>query len=57
MKALSDDLLKKISGGVLPEGWEEEVDDMIAEFNSMDFVDVPKSAESMILVLNIRKKG
>ncbi len=51
MKALSDDLLKKNSGGVLLEGWEEEIDEMIAEFNSMDFVDVPKNTEGMILVL------
>ena len=34
MKISDDELLKKVSGGVLPAGWEKQVDFMIAEFHS-----------------------
>lgn len=57
MKILDDELLKKVSGGVLSEYWEEEVDDMIAEFHSQDAYElkelshVDKDAEGMITIV------
>ena len=60
MKISDDELLKKVSGGVLPAGWEEEADDMIAEFHSRDAYElkelshVDKDAEGMI---NHRQKN
>ena len=57
MKISDDELLKKVSGGVLPAGWEEEADDMIAEFHSRDAYElkelshVDKDAESMITIV------
>ena len=57
MKILDDELLKKDSGGVLPSGWEKQVDFMIAEFHSQDAYElkelshVDKDAEDMIAIV------
>ena len=57
MKILDDELLKKVSGGVLPAGWEKQVDFMIAEFHSQDAYElkelshVDKDAEGMITIV------
>ena len=57
MKISDDELLKKVSGGVLPAGWEKQVDFMIAEFHSQDAYElkelshVDKDAEGMITIV------
>ena len=57
MKILDDELLKKVSGGVLPAGWGKQVDFMIAEFHSKDAYElkelshVDKDAEGMITIV------
>lgn len=57
MKISDDELLKKVSGGVLPAGWEKQVDFMIAEFHSRDAYElkelshVDKDAEGMITIV------
>ncbi len=57
MKILDDELLKKVSGGVLPAGWGKQVDFMIAEFHSQDAYElkelshVDKDAEDMIAIV------
>ncbi len=57
MKILDDELLKKVSGGVLPAGWGKQVDFMIAEFHSQDAYElkelshVDKDAEGMITIV------
>ncbi len=57
MKILDDELLKKVSGGVLPAGWEKQVGFMIAEFHSQDAYElkelshVDKDAEGMITIV------
>ena len=57
MKVLDDELLKKVSGGVLPAGWEKQVGFMIAEFHSQDAYElkelshVDKDAEGMITIV------
>ncbi|MBQ2078421.1 MAG: hypothetical protein II459_02245 [Erysipelotrichaceae bacterium] len=49
--------MKKVSGGVLPAGWEKQVDFMIAEFHSQDAYElkelshVDKDAEGMITIV------
>ncbi|MBQ2506670.1 MAG: hypothetical protein II526_09995 [Erysipelotrichaceae bacterium] len=49
--------MKKVSGGVLPAGWEKQVDFMIAEFHSRDAYElkelshVDKDAEGMITIV------
>lgn len=42
-KALSDEILNKISGGVLPEGWQDEAMEMIRQFKT--YVDPAKVKE------------
>lgn len=57
MKISDDELLKKVSGGVLPAGWEKQVDFMIAEFHSRDAYElkelshVDKDAEGIITIV------
>ena len=57
MKILDDELLKKVSGGVLPSGWEKQIGFMIAEFHSQDAYElkelshVDKDAEDMIAIV------
>ena len=57
MKILDDELLKRVSGGVLPADWEKQVGFMIAEFHSQDAYElkelshVDKDAEGMITIV------
>ena len=57
MKILDDELLKKVSGGVLPADWEKQIGFMIAEFHSQDAYElkelshVDKDAEGMITIV------
>jgi len=57
MKISDDELMKKVSGGVFPAGWEKQVDFMIAEFHSQDAYEVKelshvdKDAEGMITIV------
>ena len=57
MKILDDELLKRVSGGVLPADWEKQIGFMIAEFHSQDAYElkelshVDKDAEGMITIV------
>ena len=57
MKISDDELLKRVSGGVLPAGWEKQIGFMIAGFHSQDAYErkelshVDKDAEGMITIV------
>ena len=65
MKALSDDFMKMVSGGTLPDDWEEDVDDLIKRFKNysgdgFEFGSIPgvtKDAEGMIKLLKTSWEG
>ena len=57
MDRLTDDVMKLISGGVLPEGWQTEVNGYIKQFKTLDEHElrrvsgVEKKAEGLIALL------
>lgn len=65
MKALSDDFMKMVSGGTLPEGWEEDIDYMIEGFKNYNgdgfefgsISGITRDAEGMIKLLKTSWEG
>lgn len=56
MKMISDEVLNMISGGVLPDGWQEEINEWIKMYSNFDErelgrIGYTKDADGMIMML------